>query len=146
MNRKISFLITMVLLMAATLSPAQKGTGNNTGIARNHSANEVIQVSGVVQKIVTEPCTQTTGRYSNGTHLLVKPEGDKSQTLNVHLGPTPVVSDMISQLETGQELHLKIYNTDDLPDNHYIAKELTGKEKVYELRDATLRPFWSGRK
>lgn len=146
MNRKTNFLFTIVLLMIASLSYAQKGAGSNSGIARKNSANEVIQVSGILQKIIKEPCAQTTGKYSNGTHLLVKPEGDKSQTLNVHLGPTSIVSDITGQLKPGQELQLKIFDTDDLPDNHYIVKEITGKEKTYELRDAALRPFWAGRK
>jgi len=134
-------LITVVLLALASMGYAQKGMGNNSGVARTNSVDEIKQISGELQEIITEPCTQTTGRYSNGTHLLVKT--DENATFNVHLGPTKEVSGMTGQLNTGEEIHLKMYTTEDLPENHYIVKEFTGKEVSHEIRDANLKPFWA---
>jgi len=146
MKKKKSMVITFILLMVTPLVYAQKGTGNNTGIARSNSVNEVIQISGELQKVVNETCTQTTGRYSKGTHLLVKTEAGETQPLNVHLGPAREVTSMTDQLETGQEIQMKVFRTDNLPENQYVAKEFISKGKTYELRDAALRPFWAGRK
>ncbi|MEF8810297.1 MAG: hypothetical protein V5A47_05185 [Bacteroidales bacterium] len=41
---------------------------------------------------------------------------------------------------------MKVFRTDNLPENQYVAKEFTSERKTYELRDAALRPFWAGRK
>ena len=136
--------ITMILLTVAPFVYAQKGTGDNTGVARSSSVNEVIQISGELQKVVNETCTQTTGRYSQGTHLLIKTAEGETQPLNVHLGPTQVVSGMTDKLETGQEIQMKVFRTDNLPENQYVAKEFTSEGKSYELRDASLSPFWAG--
>ncbi len=137
-------LITVVLLALSSMGYTQRGVGNNTGIAGSNSVTEIDQVSGKLQKIVTERCTQTTGRYSDGTHLLVKTDQGKTRTLNVHLGPTSVVSDITDQLTIGEEIKLEVYSTEDLPDNHYVAKEVTGGGKSHEIRDSNLKPFWAG--
>jgi len=134
-------LITVVLLALTSMGYAQKGMGNNSGIARTNSTDEIEQISGKLQEIITEPCTQTTGRYSNGTHLLVK--NNDNETLNVHLGPTKVVSGMTNQLNTGEEIHLEMYTTKDLPENHYIAKEFKSGEVSHEIRNSNLKPFWA---
>jgi len=136
-------LITVVVLLALTsMGYAQKGMGNNTGIARANSVVEIEKISGELQEIITEPCTQTTGRYSNGTHLLVK--NNENETLNVHLGPTKVVSGMTDQLNAGEEIHLEMYTTEDLPENHYIVKEFKSGEVSHEIRNSNLKPFWAG--
>ncbi|MGM0497839.1 MAG: hypothetical protein ACQESJ_07975 [Bacteroidota bacterium] len=135
-------LIAVVLLAVTSMGYAQKGVGNNSGIARSNSVNEIEQISGELQKIITEPCTQTTGRYSNGTHLLVK--DDEDETLNVHLGPTYVMSEITDQLKTGEEIQMKVVGTEDLPDHNYIAKEIQSGEEAHEIRDSNLKPFWAG--
>lgn len=137
-------LLTMILLTVTSLGYAQRGTGSNSGIARSNTENGIEQISGKIQEIVTETCTQTTGRYSQGTHLLIKTAEGETQPLNVHLGPTRLVSDMTDQLKTGQEIQMKVFRTDDLPENQYVAKEFTSEGKSYELRDASLSPFWAG--
>ncbi|MGM0532215.1 MAG: hypothetical protein ACQER7_12790 [Bacteroidota bacterium] len=137
-------LLTMILLTATSLGYAQRGTGNNSGIARSNSENAIEQISGELQEVITEPCAQTTGRYSKGTHLLVKTDDDETQPFNVHLGPTRMVSDMTDQIKTGKEIQIKVFRTDDLPENQYIAKEFTSEGKTYELRNEDLRPFWAG--
>lgn len=137
-------LLTMILLTATSLGYAQRGTGSNSGIARSNTENGIEQISGEIQEIVTETFTQTTGRYSKGTHLLVKTEEGETQPLNVHLGPTRLVSDMTDQLKTGQKIQMKVFSTDNLPENQYIAKEFTSEGKNYELRNEALRPFWAG--
>ena len=144
MNWKTSFLIAMVLLMATTLSHAQKGTGKSSGIVRSNTKNEIEQITGEIQEIVTETCTQTTGRYSHGTHLLVKTDKGETQPLNVHLGPTRLLSGMTDRLKTGQKIQMKVFRTDNLPENQYVAKEFTSKGETYELRNDALRPFWAG--
>lgn len=137
-------LIAAALLAVTSMSYAQKGVGNKSGVARSNSVDEIEQVSGELQKTITEPCTQTTGRYSTGTHLLVKTGQGKTTNINVHLGPTKVVSDMARQLETGEKIRIKMYSTEDLPENHYVAKEFTSGGEVYEIRDSNLKPFWAG--
>ena len=137
-------LTTIVLLALSSMGYTQRGVGNDTGIASSNSVTEIEQVSGKLQKIITEGCTQTTGRYSNGTHVLVKTDQGKTRTLNVHLGPTSVVSDITDKLTIGKEIKLEVYSTEDLPENHYVAKEVTGSEKSYEIRDSNLKPFWAG--
>ena len=139
--KSTKFLITVVLFALTSAGYAQKGMGNNSGIASSNSADEIEQISGEIREIITEPCTQTTGRYSTGTHLLVK--NGNNETLNVHLGPTNVVSGMTDQLNAGDEIHLEMYTTDDLPENHYIVKEFRSKGETYEIRNSNLKPFWA---
>ena len=136
--------IILFLLALTPWASAQKGVGNDTGIAARTSVNETKQISGILKEVVTEPCTQTTGRYSNGTHLLVRTKQGSTNMLNLHLGPTEVLSDQTGLLKTGQSLQLEVYCTDDLADYHYIVKEYTYKGETYEIRDASLRPFWAG--
>jgi len=139
-----SILIIGVFLTVTILGHAQKGTGNRSGIATNGSLTETKQVSGQIQKVLTEPCTQTTGRYSRGTHLMVKSEGGKARVINVHLGPTQEVADIMEHLEKGGKIQMAVFRTNDLPEEQYIAKEFTHNDKSYVLRDENFRPFWAG--
>lgn len=144
MKRTKGVLMTMILLTVTFFGFAQKGTGNDSGIARSNTTYGIEQISGELQEIINEPCTETTGKYSEGTHLLVKTGDGNKQTLNVHLGPASVVSDMTDQLKTGKEIQIKVFSTNDLPDNQYIAQEFSVNGETYELRDENLRPFWAG--
>lgn len=144
MHNTKSIFFAVALLTVTFLGHAQKGTGNKTGIARSGFVTETTHVSGQIQKVLTEPCTQTTGRYSQGTHLLVKSDQGQVRVINVHLGPTQEVSDMTEQLERGQEIQLTLFRTNDMPDEQYIAKELTSKNRSYVLRDENFRPLWAG--
>ena len=143
MNRTKHILLAALLFGLPFFGHAQKGVGNQSGIARGNSVEIKDHVSGSIQEIINEPCTQTTGRFSKGSHLLVKTEGEESNTINVHLGPTSMVSGMTDQMNTGQLVDLTLIKTEDLPDNHYIAKELSSGNNTYELRDDNLRPFWA---
>lgn len=123
---------------------AQKGTGNTSGVAGSNSTVTVENISGNIQKIITEPCTQTTGRFSTGIHLLVETMKDQNKiTYNVHLGPAKMVSEITEQLNVGQSIELSAFSTRDLPKNHYIAIELSNNNKTFEFRNADLRPFWA---
>jgi len=138
--------MAMILVLLA-LTPwvhAQKGVGNDTGVAAQGSFTETEQISGILKEVVTEPCTQTTGRYSNGTHLLVQTKQGTAKTLNLHLGPTKVVSDLTGQLSPGEDIQMEVYTTGDLPDHHFVVKAYTYDGETYEIRDASLRPFWAG--
>jgi hypothetical protein len=141
-----NILISMILLSLTSLGYTQKGTGNTSGIAKSDLVNEIENVSGELQQIITEPCTQTTGRYSEGSHLLIKTNQERTSTLNLHLGPTRVISGMTNQLKTGQGIKVKVFSTKVMPANHYIVKEFQSNGESYEIRDSDLRPFWAGKR
>lgn len=144
MKRTKKLMLAVIFITATTLSYAQKGTGNHSGVARNNSVDEIEQISGEIEKIVNETCTQTTGRYSEGTHIFV--QTDQGANKNVHFGPTAEVSELTEQLEAGQHIQLKVFRTEDLPEHHVIAKSFTGEGKTHQLRDNALKPFWAGKK
>ncbi|MGM0376152.1 MAG: hypothetical protein ACQEQ0_05220 [Bacteroidota bacterium] len=141
-----NILFAMLLLSITSTGAAQKGTGNQSGVARSNAAGDVENLSGSIQKIITEPCASTTGRYSTGTHMLIKTGDEKKNTINVHLGPAKMVSDMTDQLSVDQSIELFVFRTQDLPEDHYIVKEFSSEGKTFELRDVNLRPFWANSK
>ena len=134
-------IITAVLLAITSVGYSQKGVGNKEGVARVSAKYEIEQFSGELQNIINEACTQTTGQYSKGTHLMVKTD---KETLNMHLGPTIKVSDMTNKLKTGDKIQLKVFTTKDMPDNHYIVKEFTSQGETHKIRNSNLKPFWAG--
>ena len=141
-TRKI--LITGLLSFITIMSFGQKGTGNTMGIARNSADYEQMEVSGTIEKIVTEDCENTTGRYANGTHMIVNTKNRDAETVNVHLGPSAQVAGMIKDLKKGESIRIDAFQTRDLDDNHYIAKSfITSEGKTIELRNDFLQPFWA---
>ncbi|MEE4196368.1 MAG: hypothetical protein V2I54_01880 [Bacteroidales bacterium] len=144
MNWKKILFVTFVLVNLIKISIAQKGLGNTSGISITAAPSQVIDISGKVEKVLVEPCTETTGRYTTGSHLLIKYAGNgKEQLLNIHLGPASLLSELTDQFMPGQEIKLKVYHADGFKKNHYVAKSLFYDNELYELRDDFLRPFWA---
>jgi hypothetical protein len=140
---------TMILVGTLTLlcgplmtsTHAQTGMGEPTGVARQAIKPETVSFSGKLVEIKTGPCEKTTGRSPIGTHILL--EIAKGEKLNIHLGPAAAVADTVAKLSVGQEVTVKAFRTEKMPDNHYTARSLTFGKTTVELRDAGLRPVWA---
>ena len=133
-----------VLLAMGTLLPnaiAQKGMGDSDGVARQAIKPEIVSLSGKLVEIKTGPCEKTTGRSPIGTHILL--ESMKGEKLNIHLGPAADVAAAVAKLSIGQEVTVKAFRTDKMPEKHYTAQSLTFGKTTVELRDAGLRPVWA---
>jgi len=144
MNWTKILLTTLVLGNLTVFSFAQKGVGDNRGIAQEGIQTQVNEISGSLVKVIEEPCTETTGKYSTGTHLLIKHNiNDKEQVSNIHLGPAKLVSEMVDELVSGTDIDLNVYHADGLPENHYVAKNFSYGNNQYKLRDDNLKPFWA---
>jgi hypothetical protein len=133
--------IAMIVLIWATVSPAQLGMGENTGVAQQRLKPRLVHISGKLVEIKTHPCESTTGPAELGTHLIIKDENEKE--LNIHLGPAPALSETVKQLKVGKSLEIIGFNTDKMPANQYVAKTLILSNRIIELRDSDLRPYWS---
>jgi hypothetical protein len=136
-------LIFMSLIILALPVVAQKGTGSQTGIVRESTDAELSEVSGIIKEVKIGPCENSTGRSNSGTHLIVST--DNNSELNIHLGPTNEVSSIVKDLSPGLNIKCKVFRTDNLPDNNYIALDLETDSQFYLLRDSNLRPFWAGK-
>lgn len=136
-------MVIFVCLSALTITGySQKGVGESKGISRQGLNPEIVTLKGTVDDIKVGPCKYTTGRFVSGTHLMV--ETTEKKTLNIHLGPTVEISKFVEGLE-GKAIEVKAFRTKKLPDNNYIAKELTYQGETTVLRNETLKPFWAGR-
>ena len=128
--------------MGLPAAHAQKGVGDDTGVARQAIRPEIVTLQGTVTAVETGPCKNTTGRALVGTHVLLKASDGK--TLNVHLGPAPVVESTAKLLAKDAEVKVTAFRTGAMPENHYVAQSLTVGEETVTLRDETLRPDWAG--
>ncbi len=144
MKRTSLILSAMFLGVAAFGAPAiaQKGTGEPTGVARQGLKLPIEAMSGTIKDIKIGPCEKTTGRAKEGAHLLVlAPDG---RTINLHLGPTFALRDELKQLAAGQEISFDAFRTDRMPKDAYIAKSIKAGDKLFTLRNDSLRPRWAG--
>ena len=141
---KRMLIIVVLLLFVLTYGYSQKGVGNHSGIARTGNSVTILEVTGTILKVVEEPCTETTGKYETGTHLLIQQNlKSESSVLNIHLGPALQVSKMIKNFEAGKSIRLEVYRTGNLTDSQYIAKSMEYANNLYMLRNSQLKPFWA---
>jgi len=132
---------TLIVLIWAATAPGQRGMGDNKGVAQQRLKPRLVSISGKLQEIKTHPCENTTGKAELGTHLILK---DKhGQELNIHLGPAPVLSEVVKQLTVGKKLDLLGFRTDKMLSNHYVATTLILANRFIQLRGSDLRPYWS---
>ncbi len=122
---------------------AQKGKGDETGIARKAVKPEVVEVSGKLARVKIGPCESTTGWAVTGVHLFL--DRHEGKQVNLHLGPEQAVAHMVDDLEKGQKVTAKAFQTSKLDKNEYVAQSFTVDGKTRVLRDETLRPVWAGR-
>ncbi len=136
------FLLLAAMTLAALPAAGQRGTGDASGVARQAVKPEVITLAGTVTEIKTAPCENTTGRSYLGTHLIVKtPEGE---TVNLHLGPAADTEEISQQLSVGDRIAFDAFRTEDMPEDALVATAITlPGQRVIELRDSTLRPYWA---
>jgi hypothetical protein len=135
--------VTIVLLgLAVPMAHAQRGVGDPSGVASQPVKPEVVSLSGTLVEIKTAPCESTTGRSPVGTHLIL--ETAQKEQLNIHLGPADAVADTVAKLSAGQAIAVKVFRTEKMKANHYVAQSLTFGETTVTLRDAGLRPVWAG--
>ena len=131
----------LIALIWATVAPGQRGMGDSKGVAQQGLKPRLVRISGKLQEIKTHPCESTTGEAELGTHLILK---DKSgHELNIHLGPAPVLSEVVKQLTVGESLDLMGFRTDKMLSNHYVATTLILANRFIQLRDSDLLPYWS---
>jgi len=130
-----------IVLIWSTVTTGQRGMGDSKGVAQQRLKPSLVRISGKLEEIKTHPCESTTGEAELGTHLILK---DKhGQELNIHLGPAPVLSEVVKQLTVGKSLDLIGFRTDKMPSNHYAATTLILANRLIQLRGSDLRPYWS---
>jgi hypothetical protein len=141
--RHLYGLISAVLLVQV-LGPAawgQKGVGDPVGVARQGIRPALVWLSGHVKSVETHSCEKTTGRAVIGTHLIL--EATDGGEYNVHLGAAEAVTETVGRLPVGTSVEVVAFRTETMHNGHYVAKELTAHGRTFQLRDATLRPFWA---
>ena len=134
----------MALSLGVILSGAfgQKGTNEPTGVARQADKPEVVSLSGTVLEVKTEPCKLTTGRADKGTHIVLQTGTDEK--LEIHLGPEVDVEHVTKKIATDQNVAVKAFRTERLPESALIAQSVTVDGETLRLRDEELRPVWAG--
>jgi hypothetical protein len=134
---------TVAVLAAALIAApalAQKGTGEPTGIGRQANKPPIVSLSGTVKDVKVGPCKLTTGRSSEGAHLILQAQ---DKTINLHLGPSAAVDDVLKATTVGQQVTVEGFRTDRMPQDAYVAKTLKTGDKTFALRDDNLRPKWA---
>jgi len=137
----IILIAAVAALLCSTAAYAQKGMGDYTGIAREPIKPPITRLSGIVHEIRTHPCEHATGKAEVGTHLILK--SSQNQEFNIHIGPATAVADIVKQLAVGKEIEVFGFHTEKMPADHYVAKQLVFGGRSFDLRDASLRPFWA---
>jgi len=143
--KRTSLILSAALLgLAAFAAPAtaQKGTGEPSGVARQAVKPPVEAMSGTIKDIKIGPCEKTTGRAAEGAHLIV--QTPDARTINLHLGPTFALREELKQLSAGQDISFEAFRTERMPKDAYIAKSIKAGDKVFALRNDSLRPIWAG--
>jgi hypothetical protein len=142
--RKVLVLLLTVATFALVASDAlaQRGVGDPTGTARLGVQPKIVELSGHVLEVKTEPCGNTTGRSLVGCHFLMKTAA--GQTLNIHLGPAAELEFVARELVPGKAVKVHGFRTEKMQQGHYVAQRLAYDGRVVMLRDATLRPVWAG--
>ena len=144
MRKKVVALAVVALVYTASVPVvyAQRGMGDQTGVARQAVTPKLISLSGDIVAVLTQPCEKTAGVGRVGTHILLRTEDGKE--LNVHLGWAIAVEEIAKQLTLGEQVTVTAFRTEKMPVGHYVAKSLTSDGKTVQLRDDNLRPTWAG--
>ncbi|HMP88762.1 MAG TPA: hypothetical protein PJ991_01100 [Kiritimatiellia bacterium] len=128
-------------VLAGSAALAQKGTGIDEGIVRQGLIPITRSIAGTLEGIKTGPCKNTTGRAYIGSHLFLRtPE---NELINLHLGPANFVDEFISTLATGHIVRAIAFQTDNLKENNWVAKQVRVNDTELLLRDDSFRPLWA---
>lgn len=136
----IGLVCTLSVLATAQTAPAQRGMGDETGVAQRPDDVDRVTVDGTVKEIITEPCKKTTGKFPVGMHVLLKTDDG---VRNVHLGPAAVLEDLPERLKPGRAVHVKAFRTKKMPKDHCVAITVRTDDRTVRLRDDDLRPRWA---
>ncbi len=146
MKSKVILLVVAAITLAIFSPPvyAQKGVGDETGLARQAVKPALNSFSGTVVSVDTKVCEKTTGHGEIGTHFFLKT--DQNETLNIDLGwsDADVVKGVAKNLTVGKQVTVVAFRTEKMPKERYVAKSLTIDGKTTDLRDENLRPVWAG--
>ena len=104
---------------------------------------ELVELNGVALRVDETLCNHVMEKPTSGVHLIVTT--DEFNEVTVHLGPVWTIPGNWTQGIEGQPVHLVVFSTDKLPNNHFIAKELRWGHHEFQLRDGYLKPFWANR-
>ncbi len=121
--------------------PTQRGMGDKQGIVRSGADVKRLTLKGKVKKVIIEPCKNTTGRYSQGSHFLLK---TRDGVRNVHMGPAAEVKKLAKRLEQGKSVKVKAFRTRKMPEGHCVAITVNDGDKTMRIRGDDLRPKWAG--
>jgi len=138
---KIGMMAGIMMAFMTTTAVAQRGTGEEEGLARRGLQPEMEEISGRLTAIETGPCQRTTGQEYIGTHLMIRT--DDGRDLNVHIGAASAVQSFVDPLKVGQQIEATVFRTDRLPPDHYVAKTLRSGDAVLDVRREDLSPFWA---
>ena len=137
----VPIVFALAIGLIPTMTYAQKGMGDYEGVGRQKIKPPVVRLTGIVEETQTHPCEHTTGRAELGTHLIIK--DTQNQKLNIHLGPTEDVAEIVRRLSAGKKINVLGFRTEKMPANQYVAKTMILGDQVIHLRDSMLRPYWS---
>lgn len=142
-NEILTILLSItVLLCLVSPSFAQRGMGENFGVAQQGLKTDTVTIQGEVVRVITGPCEKTTGWSEIGSHFMLKTEqGDE---WNIHLGPAQMVQEVTDMLSTGANVTLQVFRTEKMPEKNYVAITVTVDNKTMRLREENLRPVWAG--
>ncbi len=140
-RKLLSVLVGIGLLTSAIPTFAQRGTGEDIGVARQGVTPERTTLQGTLEEIETGPCKRTTGQAYIGTHLFIRTADD--QLANVHIGNAEAVEPIIEQLTVGEQIEVDVFRTDRLEEGHYVAQTIRTDSEEFMIRREDLSPFWA---
>jgi hypothetical protein len=133
--------IVFLSLIVAVPAPAQqRGMGDDEGLARQQVRPLARDLSGVVVAVEEGPCALTTGRATQGAHVILR-TADQAR-VNLHLGPAAALPDLLARLKPGIAVRSSALWTDRMPDDSYVARTVVVGDDTFVLRDDALRPAW----
>lgn len=129
-------------LLASAPALAQRGMGDDIGVAQWDTPPQTQPIAGRVSDIQIAECKHTTGKADIGAHVFL--DTDDGRTLNVHLGPFDVLEELVENLEDGTPVAAEAFRTEAMPADHFVAVTLTIDGSETRLRAADdLRPVWA---
>jgi hypothetical protein len=130
----------LTLLVAEPLIAQPQGRG---GGPRYNLATEAT-VTGTVELVeqIAGPGGGRGRRGLGGTHVTLK---TKTETLEVHLGPTAFLNDKKLAITKGDMLAITGSRVTLDGERVFIAKEVKKGDNTWTLRDAAGLPLWRGR-
>jgi hypothetical protein len=127
----------VLVVGVVSIASAQGGRGSPMYDVKTETT-----ITGTVESIETIAGPGGRGRRGlGGTHLIVK---TKTDTLEVHVGPTAYLTEQKITLAKGDTLEIlgSRVTIDDEP--VLLARQITKGANKWTLRDASGRPLWSG--